>query len=246
MILLIVVHLGGLILSKNEKKILVVDDEVKILEVVTSFLESKGYTMFSAETGARALQIFDTENISLIILDLMLPDISGEDICTKIRKKSRVPIIMLTAKVEESDILKGLKIGADDYITKPFSLKELHGRVEAVLRRSSDDLVPLFTRNSYNEGDLIVDFESNTIKKRQEIVALTPSELKILSALIKYPNRVFTRNDLIELALGDEFLGFDRAIDSHIKNLRQKIEDNPKEPIYVRTIYGKGYKFGGE
>lgn len=238
--------MGGLILGKIEKKILVVDDEVKILEVVTSFLESKGYTMFSAETGAKALQIFDTENISLIILDLMLPDITGEDICTKIRKKSRVPIIMLTAKVEESDILKGLKIGADDYITKPFSLKELHGRVEAVLRRSSDDLVPLFTRNSYNEGDLIVDFESNTIKKRQEIVALTPSELKILSALIKYPNRVFTRNDLIELALGDEFLGFDRAIDSHIKNLRQKIEDNPKEPIYVRTIYGKGYKFGGE
>lgn len=233
-------------MGKIEKKILVVDDEVKILEVVTSFLESKGYTMFSAETGAKALQIFDTENISLIILDLMLPDITGEDICTKIRKKSRVPIIMLTAKVEESDILKGLKIGADDYITKPFSLKELHGRVEAVLRRSSDDLVPLFTRNSYNEGDLIVDFESNTIKKRQEIVALTPSELKILSALIKYPNRVFTRNDLIELALGDEFLGFDRAIDSHIKNLRQKIEDNPKEPIYVRTIYGKGYKFGGE
>ena len=238
--------MGGLILGKIEKKILVVDDEVKILEVVTSFLESKGYTMFSAETGAKALQIFDTENISLIILDLMLPDITGEDICTKIRKKSRVPIIMLTAKVEESDISKGLKIGADDYITKPFSLKELHGRVEAVLRRSSDDLVPLFTRNSYNEGDLIVDFESNTIKKRQEIVALTPSELKILSALIKYPNRVFTRNDLIELALGDEFLGFDRAIDSHIKNLRQKIEDNPKEPIYVRTIYGKGYKFGGE
>lgn len=233
-------------MGKIEKKILVVDDEVKILEVVTSFLESKGYTMFSAETGAKALQIFDTENISLIILDLMLPDITGEDICTKIRKKSRVPIIMLTAKVEESDILKGLKIGADDYITKPFSLKELHARVEAVLRRSSDDLVPLFTRNSYNEGDLIVDFESNTIKKRQEIVALTPSELKILSALIKYPNRVFTRNDLIELALGDEFLGFDRAIDSHIKNLRQKIEDNPKEPIYVRTIYGKGYKFGGE
>lgn len=233
-------------MGKNEKKILVVDDEVKILEVVTSFLESKGYTMFSAETGAKALQIFDTENISLIILDLMLPDITGEDICTKIRKKSRVPIIMLTAKVEESDILKGLKIGADDYITKPFSLKELHGRVEAVLRRSSDDLVPLFTRNSYNEGDLIVDFESNTIKKRQEIVALTPSELKILSALIKYPNRVFTRNELIELALGDEFLGFDRAIDSHIKNLRQKIEDNPKEPVYVRTIYGKGYKFGGE
>ncbi|WP_066712318.1 response regulator transcription factor [Clostridium sp. Marseille-P299] len=233
-------------MSKNDKKILVVDDEVKILEVVTSFLQSKGFITFSAETGAEALQIFDTENISLIILDLMLPDISGEDICTKIRKKSRVPIIMLTAKVEENNILEGLKIGADDYITKPFSLKELHGRVEAVLRRSSDDLIPLFIRNSYNEGDLIVDFESNTIKKKQVPVSLTPSELKILSALIKYPSKVFTRNELIELALGDEFLGFDRAIDSHIKNLRQKIEDNPKEPVYVLTIYGKGYKFGGE
>lgn len=233
-------------MSKNDKKILVVDDEVKILEVVTSFLQSKGFITFSAETGAEALQIFDTENISLIILDLMLPDISGEDICTKIRKKSRVPIIMLTAKVEENNILEGLKIGADDYITKPFSLKELHGRVEAVLRRSSDDLIPLFIRNSYNEGDLIVDFESNTIKKKQVQVSLTPSELKILSALIKYPSKVFTRNELIELALGDEFLGFDRAIDSHIKNLRQKIEDNPKEPVYVLTIYGKGYKFGGE
>ena len=233
-------------MGKNEKKILVVDDEAKILEVVTSFLESKGYTMFSAETGEKALQIFDAENIALIILDLMLPDISGEDICTKIRKKSRVPIIMLTAKVEESDMLKGLEIGADDYITKPFSLKELYGRVEAVLRRSSDDLVPLFTRNSYNGGDLIVDFESNLIKKKQAPVALTPSELNILAALIKYPNKVFTRNELIDLALGDEFLGYDRAIDSHIKNLRQKIEDNPKDPVYVLTIYGKGYKFGGE
>lgn len=233
-------------MSKNDKKILVVDDEVKILEVVTSFLESKGFTVFSAETGTEALQIFDKENISLIILDLMLPDITGEDICTKIRKKSRVPIIMLTAKVEENNILEGLKLGADDYITKPFSLKELHGRVEAVLRRSSDDLLPLFTRNSYNDGDLIVDFESNTIKKKQVLVSLTPSELKILSALIKYPSKVFTRNELIDIALGDEFFGFDRAIDSHIKNLRQKIEDNPKEPIYVLTIYGKGYKFGGE
>ena len=233
-------------MSKNDKKILVVDDEVKILEVVTSFLESKGFTVFSAETGTQALQIFDKENISLIVLDLMLPDITGEDICIKIRKKSRVPIIMLTAKVEENNILEGLKIGADDYITKPFSLKELHGRIEAVLRRSSDDLVPLFTRNSYNDGDLIVDFESNTIKKNQVPVSLTPSELKILSALIKYPSKVFTRNELIDIALGDEFFGFDRAIDSHIKNLRQKIEDNPKEPIYVLTIYGKGYKFGGE
>lgn len=232
-------------MSKNVTNILVVDDEVKITEVIASFLESRGFTVFAVENGKDALEVFDRENISLIVLDLMLPDISGEDICKIIRKKSRVPIIMLTAKVEECDMIEGLRMGADDYITKPFSLKELQARVEAVLRRASNDLIPLFRKNSFNEGDLIVDFESNIIKKRQVIINLTPSELKILSALIKYPNRVFTRSELIEIALGDDFMGFDRTIDSHIKNLRQKIEDNPKEPKYVITIHGKGYKFGG-
>lgn len=232
-------------MSKNVTNILVVDDEVKITEVIVSFLESRGFTVFAVENGKDALEVFDRENISLIVLDLMLPDISGEDICKIIRKKSRVPIIMLTAKVEECDMIEGLQIGADDYITKPFSLKELQARVEAVLRRASNDLIPLFRKNSFNEGDLIVDFESNIIKKRQVIINLTPSELKILSALIKYPNRVFTRSELIEIALGDDFMGFDRTIDSHIKNLRQKIEDNPKEPKYLMTIHGKGYKFGG-
>lgn len=232
-------------MSKNVTNILVVDDEVKITEVIASFLESRGFTVFAVENGKDALEVFDRENISLIVLDLMLPDISGEDICKIIRKKSRVPIIMLTAKVEECDMIEGLRIGADDYITKPFSLKELQARVEAVLRRASNDLIPLFRKNSFNKGDLIVDFESNIIKKRQVIINLTPSELKILSALIKYPNRVFTRSELIEIALGDDFMGFDRTIDSHIKNLRQKIEDNPKEPKYLMTIHGKGYKFGG-
>lgn len=232
-------------MSKNVTNILIVDDEVKITEVISSFLESRGFTVFAVENGKDALEVFDRENISLIVLDLMLPDISGEDICKIIRKKSRVPIIMLTAKIEECDMIEGLQIGADDYITKPFSLKELHARVEAVLRRASNDLIPLFKKNSFNNGDLIVDFEGNSIKKRQVVVNLTPSELKILSALIKYPSRVFTRGELIEIALGDDFMGFDRTIDSHIKNLRQKIEDNPKEPRYVMTIHGKGYKFGG-
>lgn len=231
-------------MSINYKKILVVDDELKILDVVASFLESRGYIIFRAENGERALEIFEKENISLILLDLMLPDISGEEICKKIRKKSRVPIIMLTAKIEENDMLAGLEIGADDYITKPFSLKELSARIEAVLRRASDDLVPLFTKVTFND-DLIVDFEKNVVKKNQTIINLTPTELKILSALIKYPGRVFTRNELIEIALGDEFFGFDRAVDSHIKNLRQKIETDPKNPIYVVTIHGKGYKWGG-
>lgn len=233
-------------MSIYAKNILVVDDELKILDVIASYLESQGYFVFQAENGEEALSIFEKENISLILLDLMLPDISGEEICKKIRRKSRVPIIMLTAKVEENDMLTGLEIGADDYITKPFSLKELSARIEVVLRRSSDDLMPLFSKTSFNNGDLIIDFEKNIIKKKQAIVSLTPSELKILFALIKYPGKVFTRNELIELALGDEFYGFDRAVDSHIKNLRQKIEENPKRPVYVLTIHGQGYKFGGE
>lgn len=233
-------------MGKNPNNILVVDDEIKIIEVVKSFLESKDFVVFSAENGKQALEVFERENISLILLDLMLPDMSGESICTHIRKKSRVPIIMLTAKTEEEDKLKGLHSGADDYITKPFSLKELHARIEAVLRRSSDDLVPLFSKNSWGDGDLEIDFESYTVKKKQEIVNLTPNEFHILAALIKYPNKVFTRDELIDIALGDEFNGYNRAIDNYIKNLRQKIENNPKDPAYILTIHGIGYKFGGE
>ncbi len=227
-------------------KILVVDDEIKILDVVSSYLESKGYEVYRADDGKQALELFEKETISLIILDLMLPDMTGEEICSIIRKKSRVPIIMLTAKAEEEDLLSGLKIGADDYMTKPFSLKELNARVEAVLRRSSADLIPLFAKNSFNNGDLQVDFETHDIKKKENLIKLTPSEFKILSVLIKYPGKVFTRDELIESVLGDDYDGFDRAIDSHIKNLRQKIEDNPKVPVYVLTVHGKGYKFGGE
>jgi DNA-binding response OmpR family regulator len=233
-------------MAKRSKNILAVDDEPKILEVVASFLASKGFTVFPAENGRRALEIFEAENIALIILDLMLPDISGEDVCKMIRRKSRVPILMLTAKAEENDLLAGLGLGADDYITKPFSLKELYARLEAVLRRTENDLVPLTVRNSFNKGDLIVDFEKNILKKKQTVVSLTPSELKILAALIKYPGKVFTRGELIEIALGQEFGGSDRAIDSHIKNIRQKIEDDPQNPVYILTIHGLGYKFGGE
>jgi DNA-binding response OmpR family regulator len=233
-------------MNNHLKKVLIVDDEPKIIEVVKSFLESKGFTVFAAENGKQALEIFERGNIALIVLDLMLPDMTGEEICIQIRKKSRVPIIMLTAKIEEVDMLRGLNIGADDYITKPFSLKALYARIEAVLRRSSDDLVPLYNKASFNGGDLEVDFESHNIKKNQVEINLTPNEYKLLAALIKYPSRVFTREDLIKIALGDEFEGYDRAVDSHIKNLRQKIETDPKNPVYVLTSYGIGYKFGGE
>jgi DNA-binding response OmpR family regulator len=228
------------------KNILAVDDEPKILEVVTSYMESRGFTVFPAPNGKTALEIFDRENIALVLLDLMLPDISGEEICAKIRKQSRIPVIMLTAKIEEESMLHGLGLGADDYIRKPFSLKELGARVDVALRRASDDLVPLVSKNSFRSGDLVVDFEKSIIKKRGQEVSLTPSELKILSALIKYPQKVFTRAELIEIALGDEFEGYDRAVDNHVKNLRQKIEDDSKSPDYVLTIHGLGYKFGGE
>lgn len=228
------------------KNILVVDDEPKILDVITSLLSSKGYVVHAADNGKKALEIFKNNNISLLLLDLMLPDISGEKICMQIRKTSRVPIIMLTAKTEENDLLNGLGIGADDYITKPFSLKELNARIEAVLRRSSDDLVPLFTKSIWRGGDLVVDFEKNIVAKKDEIVNLTQSERKILSALIKYPGRVFTREELIDIAFDNDFDGYDRVIDTHIKNLRHKIEDNPKSPVYILTVHGLGYKFGGE
>lgn len=224
---------------------MVVDDEPKILEVVCMLLESKGFLTFQAENGKKALEIFDSENISLVILDLMLPDVSGEEVCSAIRKKSRVPIIMLTARVEEEDVVGGLELGADDYMIKPFGLKELYARVEAVLRRTESDQVPLVKRNSWREGDLMVDFEKNEVRKKETTLTLTPSELKILSALIKYPGKVFTREELIDLALDKDFAGYDRAIDSHIKNIRKKIEDDPRNPVYVLTIPGLGYKFGG-
>lgn len=233
-------------MKKENKNILIVDDEPKILEVVSSFLENKGYSTFTAENGQQALKVFEQENIALVVLDLMMPGISGEEVCLAIRKQSRVPIIMLTAKADEDNLLQGLRLGADDYIRKPFSLKELHARIETVLRRSGDDLTPLTVKNSWNDGDLCVDFEKNIIKRKEKIVSLTPNELKILSALIKYPGKVFTRSELIEIALGSDFDGYDRAIDSHVKNLRQKLEDDPRSPVYVLTIHGMGYKFGGE
>ena len=207
---------------KCSKNVLVVDDEPKILEVVCLLLESKGFRTFPAENGRKALEIFDSENISLIILDLMMPDISGEEVCTAIRKKSRVPIIMLTAKVDESDVVDGLGLGADDYVVKPFGLKELYARVEAVLRRTESDLVPLVKRNSWRNGDLVMDFEKNEVNKKGVRLTLTPSELKILSVLVKYPGKVFTREELIEAALDKGFAGYDRAIDSHIKKYKEK------------------------
>jgi DNA-binding response OmpR family regulator len=152
---------------------------------------------------------------------------------------------MLTAKTQESDLLEGLKLGADDYIAKPFSLKELNARIETVLRRSTDDLVPLSAKNSWRDGDLVVDFEHDIFLKQGNPVSLTHSERKILAALIKYPGKVFTRGELIDMVFGGDFDGYERVVDTHINHLRQKIEDDRKLPVYVLTIHGTGYKFGG-
>lgn len=228
------------------KKILVVDDEEKIVEVVKSYLEHSGYEVYTANNGKQALEMFEKIAPSLLVLDLMLPDVTGEEICKTIRKSSRVPIIMLTAKVEEEDILKGLDIGADDYVTKPFSPKQLVARVAAVLRRTADDPVPLSNTISFNNEDLVIDNLKHEVRKCGNVVGITPNEYKILLTLIKYPKKTFTREELICMALGDDYEGYDRTVDTHIKNLRQKIEDDPKAPKYILTVHGVGYRFRGE
>jgi len=228
------------------KRILVVDDEEKIVEVVKSYLEHGGYEVYTAYNGKQALELFGKLAPSLVVLDLMLPDVTGEEICKTIRKNSRVPIIMLTAKVEEEDVLKGLDIGADDYVTKPFSPRQLVARVSAVLRRTADGPVPLSNIISYNNEDLFIDNLKYEVKKCGNIINVTPNEYKILLTLIKYPKKTFTREELICMALGDDFEGYDRTVDTHIKNLRQKIEDDPKTPRYILTVHGVGYRFGGE
>ncbi|MBC2581707.1 response regulator transcription factor [Clostridium sp. DJ247] len=229
----------------NIKQILVVDDELKILEVVEAYLKKEGYKVVTAEDGETALSIFNKETIHLVILDLMLPKISGEDVCSKIRAVSDVPIIMLTAKTEEDNKIEGFAIGADDYLTKPFSARELVGRVKALIRRTYRDTSPLAEHLIFNNGDLEVDIRKMEVKKRGDKVNLTTNEFKILTSLLTNPGQIFSREHLVENAFGIDYEGFDRTIDSHIKNIRQKIEDNPKEPKYIITVYGMGYKFGG-
>lgn len=227
-------------------KILIVDDEKKIVEVVKAYLEKSNFKVCEAYSGRQALERFEKLNPSLVVLDLMLPDISGEEVCKALRRVSRVPIIMLTAKIEEGHILRGLEIGADDYITKPFSPKELVARVIALLRRTSKDDIPLANILTFKDEELVVNSLSHEVKKDGNIVNLTPNEYKLLIAMINYPKKVFTREELVESVFGLEYEGFDRTIDTHIKNLRRKIETNIKEPKYILTVRGSGYRFGGD
>ncbi len=212
-------------------------------EVCKIYLKNAGYNVFTAYDGKEAINIFNNENINLIILDLMLPDISGEEVCKIIKNERDVPIIMLTAKINEDDILNGFNLGADDYVVKPFSVKQLIARVSAVLRRVKD--LPSNPILSFNNGDLIINLESHEVKKNNKLITLTRSEYNILLTLSENIKRVFTRNELIDRVMGEDVDVFDRIIDSHIKNLRSKIEDDSKSPKYILTIYGVGYKFGG-
>jgi len=226
-------------------RILVVDDEQKVLNVVEAYLIKEGFEIITCTDGEEALKIFKTKQIHLIILDLMLPKISGEEVCNKIRASSSVPIIMLTAKAEEDNKIDGLAIGADDYITKPFSNRELVGRVKAIIRRTYRENSPLAELLIINNGDLEINIEKMIIKKQGNLITLTSNEFKILIALLTNPGQIFSRDQLVNKAFGINYDGFDRIIDTHIKNIRHKIEDDPKKPKYIISAYGMGYKFEG-
>lgn len=227
----------------NKFKILVVDDEQNILDVIKAYLEKDGFDVITAMDGKSALDIYSNENIHLIVLDLMLPKMTGEEVCNRIRAISSVPIIMLTAKAEEDEKIEGISMGADDYLTKPFSVRELVVRVRALLRRAYRDFSPMADILIFNNGDLEVDIKKMVVKKQGEVVNLTTNEFKILTIFLSNPEQVFSREKLVEKAFGANYEGFDRTVDSYIKNIRQKIESNHKEPTYITTVYGMGYKF---
>lgn len=231
--------------NKMNEKILLVDDEINLLNVVKDYLTLESYEVYVADNGKRAMELFKEIQPDFIILDLMLPDISGEEICKRIRSKSDVPILMLTAKNSEEDRVSGLYIGADDYLTKPFSPRELVGRVRAILRRLKGNLTTADILE-FNAKDLVIDIPKFEVKKAGEIVNLTPNEFRVLSVLAQNPQRVFSREQLVNMAFGYDFEGYDRTVDTYIKNLRQKIENSSREPRYIETVYGIGYKFIGE
>lgn len=226
------------------KSILIVDDEEKIRDVISSYLVKEGYNVVEAGTGIEALSFIESTAIDLVILDLMLPDIPGEEVCQKIRQQSSVPILMLTAKVSENNRIQGLSLGADDYLIKPFDVRELVARVRAILRRSDDSYL-LADRVSFNDGELIIDVLRHEVYLNGAPIVLTPNEYKLLMVLARHPQRHFTREELVEKVYGFDYAGDVRSIDQHVKNLRQKIEPDPKKPEYIVTLYGVGYRFMG-
>jgi DNA-binding response OmpR family regulator len=222
--------------------VLVVEDERKLRDLVRSYLERAGFTVLSTDSGAEALTMAAGAAPDLVILDLGLPDVPGETVARELRATSAMPILMLTARSSEEDRIRGLELGADDYVTKPFSPRELVLRVQAILRRGG----PPATQGvaSYGEGELVIDEPQRQATVRGAAVALTPTEWGVLVALATVPGRVYSRFELINRVRGYEFEGYERTVDSHVKNLRRKVEDDPGNPRIVQTVLGGGYRLG--
>jgi DNA-binding response OmpR family regulator len=220
--------------------ILVVDDDRKTVSLIQLYLENEGFRVVSVYDGRAALQLAHQEHPDLIILDLMLPYVDGLDICHILRQETNVPVIMVTARATEDDKLTGLELGADDYITKPFSPRELVARVKAVLRRTKNHLADLPLVQDF--GDLSIDYQRHEVKLEGTLVRLTPREYRLLTTLARQPGRVFTRHELLEKVFGLDYDGLERTVDVHMKNLRKKIELDPASPQYIQTVYGVGYR----
>ncbi|CAM3673067.1 MULTISPECIES: response regulator transcription factor [Paenibacillus] len=228
------------------RTILIIDDEPNIREVLVSYLQREQYRTLEAANAKEALEHMRNGKVDLIILDLMLPDMDGEQLCAHIRSFSPVPILMLTAKSAASSRLKGFSSGADDYVLKPFDPREVLARVKAILRRSGDDAELLSDVTVYRHGALVIHSGKHEVTCHGQAVSLTPNEYKLLVLLAKYPGRHFSREELVERVLGFDYDGDIRTIDQHVKNLRHKIEQDPKQPRFIITVYGFGYRFGGE
>jgi DNA-binding response OmpR family regulator len=226
------------------EKILVVDDEPEIVRVLRGYLEQANYTVLTAYSGPEGLRRARTETPDLVLLDVMLPGMDGIDVCRTLRQSSDVPIIMLTARVEETDRVLGLELGADDYVTKPFSPREVVARVRAVLRRTRGESGA--TTELLAVRELKLDVGRHTVALDGEPVELTPSEFEILRAMMNAPGRVFSRLQLLESAQGQAYEGYERTVDTHVKNLRRKIEPDPPNPVYIMTVHGLGYKLREE
>ena len=226
------------------RSILVIDDDIKTVELIRLYLEREKYRVLAAYDGEQALALARQKEPGLIILDWMLPKIDGLDVCRILRAESNVPIIMLTAKATEEDTLQGLDLGADDYVTKPFSPRELVARVRVVLRRAhpQEDQPP----EELRIGQLLIDFRSHEVWRGGELIDLTPREFKLLETLAREPGRAFSRLELVRRVFGLDYEGFERTVDVHMMNLRKKIELHPNEPAYLQTVYGVGYKFRRE